>query len=230
MYNFLSRILLVGIIFFFVVIPVSADLEQNTTIDGKIRISNDSYWIEWDHIDNHTLGDRFFVNATTNFPIGTDLTWEFWAVSHDCHTKLCTFENYASTGNMVIESIENNTINETSVLIDTNTDDLQFGEYIFGFRMNSTKLNPQFPPEEDYFTEINIILNTRETKTEQTTIPFLTVPPSPDQTIQPINQQKNEKNYSQTPHPTPAPLSFLPVSAGLLISLAIIFRRQKKTE
>jgi hypothetical protein len=54
-------------------VPVSAELKFQKTDDGKELISNGSYWMKWDPVGDHVVGDKFFVNFTTNFPVGTQL-------------------------------------------------------------------------------------------------------------------------------------------------------------
>ena len=46
--------------------------------DGKTLVTNNSYWILWDRISPHYVGDTFYINATTNLSVGTVLKYEFY--------------------------------------------------------------------------------------------------------------------------------------------------------
>jgi len=73
-----TRILILGVLFLLVMaVPVSADVKFQKTDDGKELISNGSYWIKWDPVSDHVVGDKFFINFTTNFPVGTRLGVEY---------------------------------------------------------------------------------------------------------------------------------------------------------
>jgi hypothetical protein len=59
------------------VIPVSAESVYTRFENGSTLVGNGSYWTLWEPVGNHTVGDRFFVNGTTNLPVGTVLQYEF---------------------------------------------------------------------------------------------------------------------------------------------------------
>jgi hypothetical protein len=75
-YHWLS---LIGILLTVVlVIPVSAESVYTRFDNGSTLVGNGSYWMLWEPVGNHTVGDRFFVNGTTNLPEGTVLAYQFF--------------------------------------------------------------------------------------------------------------------------------------------------------
>lgn len=52
------------------VMPVMAELNYTCMADGTL-ISNGSYWVKWDTIPERAIGDRLFINGTTNLSAGT---------------------------------------------------------------------------------------------------------------------------------------------------------------
>ena len=59
------------------VIPVSAESVYTRFDNGSTLVGNGSYWMLWEPVGNHKIGDLFFVNGTTNLPAGTVLRYEF---------------------------------------------------------------------------------------------------------------------------------------------------------
>ena len=107
-------------------VPVSADVKVQKTDDGKELISNGSYWMKWDPVSDHVVGDKFFVNFTTNFPVGTQLSVEY---------RLIYYANVRVPGTGVTSTVEPSRnvsgYNISSTLI--NTTGLQTGEYILTY-------------------------------------------------------------------------------------------------
>jgi hypothetical protein len=119
-----TKILILGVLFLLVMaVPVSAELKYQKTDDGKELISNGSYWMKWDPVGDHVVGDKFLVNVTTNFPVGTELGVGY---------GLKNFANVrvpGTGGNCTVESGSYfSDYNISSILI--NTAGLRPGEYL----------------------------------------------------------------------------------------------------
>jgi len=119
-----TKILILGVLFLLVMaVPVSAELTFQKTDDGKELISNGSYWIKWDPVSDHVVGDKFFINVTTNFPVGTKLGVEYF------------YSDYYSvkvqgTGGEITVALGGNISDYNVSSIFINTTGLQSGEYV----------------------------------------------------------------------------------------------------
>jgi hypothetical protein len=118
-----TKILILGVLFLLVMaVPVSAEVTFQKTDDGKELISNGSYWIKWEPVGDHVVGDKFFINFTTNFPVGTRLGIEY------LYSDYLSVKNQGAGGEITIESGHEDThTNFSSILI--NTTGLHEGEY-----------------------------------------------------------------------------------------------------
>jgi hypothetical protein len=112
------------VIVLFIVIPASAEYQIQYTEDDKILFSNGSYWIKWDRIGNHTVGDQFIVNATTNFPAGTIIHFMGSAIDFDHVIGGFYAEAY-------IQPAGNQGLNRTSILVNTTGMPAAFYSYVF---------------------------------------------------------------------------------------------------
>jgi hypothetical protein len=118
------------------IVPVSAELKTTQTDDGKTLISNGTYWISWDPIGDHIVGDQFFINGTTNLSAETDMYYSFLAPSGGCRTKICTRKSPGTDGDVIIKPGTTPSINTFSISI--NTTDFQSNWYVFLFQVVSS--------------------------------------------------------------------------------------------
>jgi hypothetical protein len=118
------------------IVPVAAELKSTQTDDGKTLISNGTYWISWDPIGDHIVGDQFFINGTTILSAGTDIYYDFLAPSGSCRTKICTGKSPGIDGDIILKPGTTPGINTFSLLI--NTTDLQSNWYVFLFQVISS--------------------------------------------------------------------------------------------
>jgi len=132
------------------IVPVAAELKSTQTDDGKTLISNGTYWILWDPIGDHIVGDQFFINGTTNLSAGTKLIYDLIAPGGSCHTKICTRKSAGTGGDILLKPGTTPGINTFSLLI--NTTDLQSNQYFFSFLMISTNN----PAEVKAFYDTNV--------------------------------------------------------------------------
>jgi hypothetical protein len=102
-----------------VIMPATADLKTTQTDDGKTLISNGTYWISWDPIGDHIVGDQFFINGTTNLSAGSEIYYQFFAPTGGCHTKICTGKSPGAGGDIIIEPSNTPGINKFSIFINT---------------------------------------------------------------------------------------------------------------
>ena len=116
--------------------PVAAEMKSTQTNDGKTLISNGTYWISWDPIGDHVVGDQFFINGTTNLSAGTEIYYNFLAPFGGCRTKICTGKSPGIDGDIKIIPGTTSGINTFSLLI--NTTDLQSNWYVFLFLVISS--------------------------------------------------------------------------------------------
>ena len=119
-----------------VIVPATAELKTTQTDDGKTLISNGTYWISWDPIGDHIIGDQFYINGTTNLSVGTEIYYNFLAPSGGCRTKICTGKSPGTDGDIFITPGTTPGINTFSLLI--NTTDLQSNWYVFLFLVISS--------------------------------------------------------------------------------------------
>ncbi len=128
-----NRFVITGLILALVaVMPVMAELNFSRTDDGKVMISNGTYWIKWDPLGDHIVGDKFYVNGTTNLARGTVLEYGFASSSDGCHTKFCPDRKLTGTGGKILIGPGNDsTIQTISIFI--NTTGFESYEYTFLF-------------------------------------------------------------------------------------------------
>jgi hypothetical protein len=117
----------------FFIVPAAAELKSTQTDDGKILISNGTYWISWDPIGDHIVGDQFFINGTTNLSTGTDIYYEFNMrfFYGDRNRK-----SPGTFGHILFKPGNTPGINTFSLLI--NTTDFQSTQFVFLFDMISS--------------------------------------------------------------------------------------------
>ena len=160
-----TKILILGVLFLLVMaVPVSAELTFQKTDDGKELISNGSCWMKWDPVGDHVVGDKFLVNVTTNFPVGTKLVVEY---------GLKNFANVrvpGTGGESTVEPGSNlSDYNVSSTLI--NTTGLRPGEYLLIYVI----LNSPDPSVINNFPK-EVIFDNLELYPENTT-PTMVSPP-----------------------------------------------------
>lgn len=127
--------------------PALADVKVTTLADGSTKFSNGTYWITWEPIGPHVVGDTFFVNGTTNLSAGTELYYTYMAENWDtCHTKICKDSYYYTLdGLATVESRAAASPNTLSFLI--NTTNFKSDNYYLMFGMYSSN----FSVESDAF-------------------------------------------------------------------------------
>lgn len=131
------------------IVPVAAELQSTQTDDGKTLISNGTYWISWDPIGDHIIGDQFYINGTTNLSVGTDIALELFAPTGGCHTKICNRRSAGTGEEIILKPGIIPGINTFSLLI--NTTDWQSNGYIFLF----TVISSDNPAEVDAFNQLS---------------------------------------------------------------------------
>ena len=137
----LNKILIIGLLLIIMTtMPVMAQLNITHMDDGKTLFTNGSYWIKWDPIDNHVVGDQFFINATTNLSPGTVILCYFYETEFQCHTKICNFETSSTGAKFILGPGNSSGINHISVFINT-TGFYASDLYFFDFEVMSPK-NP----------------------------------------------------------------------------------------
>jgi hypothetical protein len=142
----------------FVIHPVMAKINSQVTDDGKLLFTDGSFWIKWDPIGDHVVGDQFFVNGTTNISAGRIVQYDFYT-RVDCHKKYCDYSDSIRNGNVTIKPARIPGINQFSILINTTglkkTTERQSDQYIFSFTVfpseNSAKPDI-FPGYYNYVT------------------------------------------------------------------------------
>jgi hypothetical protein len=135
------------------IVPAAAELNISLTDDGKTLISNGTYWISWDPIGDHIVGDQFFINGTTNLSAGTKLGYSFIAPTGGCRTKICTGKSPGIGGDIIFEPSTTPGINKFFISI--NTTDLQNNVFIFLFDMIPSRLSN--PSEFDAFSNHGLV-------------------------------------------------------------------------
>jgi hypothetical protein len=126
-------------------------IEDKTNIthtdDGKILVSNGTYWISWDPIGDHIVGDQFFINGTTNLSAGTEIYLYLIAPGGSCRTKICNRKSAGTGGYTILKPGTTYGINTFSLLF--NTTDIQSNQYFLYFDIISSP--SQNPAEIDAF-------------------------------------------------------------------------------
>lgn len=119
-----------------VIHPVMATINSQVTDDGKLLFTDGSFWIKWDPIGDHVVGDQFFVNGTTNISAGRIVQYDFYTPV-DCHKKYCDYSDSIRNGNVTIKPASIPNINRFSILINTtglkNTTEPWSEQYRFSF-------------------------------------------------------------------------------------------------
>jgi len=140
----------------FITIPVMGGVMTETTDDGTLLFTNESFWIRWDPVSDHVAGDQFFVNGSTNISPGSVVRYEFYTPV-DCHVKYCDYSDSIRDGNVTIGLGEIPGINRFSVRINTtglkNTTGPRSEQYFLSFRVFSSEKSPETDafPGVDYF-------------------------------------------------------------------------------
>lgn len=153
-----NRFLIAGILLIvLLIVPAMADVNITKTADGKLHYTNGMYWITWDRIDEHCIGDRFYINATTNLSPGTVIVYNFYDPSQMCHTRQCINPETGAGGLVTVEKGQVPGTNTVSVLINATdfraNDYLRGNYYIFSFSVYSTDI----PDEKNIFPETYLV-------------------------------------------------------------------------
>jgi hypothetical protein len=222
----LERLLLVGIILSLIlVIPVSAELKFQENDDGSELISNGSYWIKWDHVSDHVIGDKFFINTSTNFPVGTKLLVEY---ENSNYFGL----NVPGTGGESTIAFGDNISrnNQSSNLLDTTG--LREGQYYLLFEILKSP-DPLISIYFDHlgvYSDLNLIsvgknnVNVSKSKTTLSNISLITPTIS---TITSVVSEKN-MNLSSGSLTQKAPMSLPTLIAALTINLCLFLTHKRK--
>lgn len=176
----INRFLIAGVILaLFLVIPALADVNTTKTDDGKLHYTNGTYWITWDRIDDHCIGDRFYINAITNLSPGTVIYYSFFDPSQMCHTRQCVNPETGADGFVTVKKSTVAGKNTISVLINTTgfrANDYRRGDYyIFTFLIYSSDLPDEmysFPENYGVNGSINLYSDEMYDRCKPTTSPF----------------------------------------------------------
>ncbi|MDD1727907.1 MAG: hypothetical protein LUQ50_02410 [Methanospirillum sp.] len=143
--KFSLKLLFAGLVFaVLLIMPAMAEVNITTLADGSTKFSNGTYWIIWEPIGPHVVGDSFFVNGTTNLSAGTKLYYTYMAENWDtCHTKICKGPYYYTLdGLAAVESRVAASPNTISLLI--NTTDFKSDNYSLIFGMYSSNTSAEY--------------------------------------------------------------------------------------
>jgi hypothetical protein len=144
----LNGIVIAGLLLSIAIFPLgSAELLQSQTEDGKILFSNGSYWIKWDPIGDHIVGDPLVISGTTNLSAGSTIYYEIFAPTGGCHTKICNRKPAGTHGEIQIPFGDTHGITKFSTTIN-NTTGWQSSSYYIWFLVTS----PKGSAESDAFT------------------------------------------------------------------------------
>jgi len=165
-----TRFFLIGVVLFLMItMPVTAAMNVTKLDDGRTMFSNGTYWITWDPVGEHVVGDKFFINATTNLSAGTKFVYNFLADSYDaCHTKICNKKFIDITeGIVIVEPGNSFSPNTISILI--NTTSFKSDNYHFIFNIISSNYSKEY----DAFSSpvYGIVNNPVSLQVTQTPIP-----------------------------------------------------------
>jgi hypothetical protein len=133
----------------------AAELKTTQTDDGKTLISNGTYWITFDPIGDHIVGDQFFINGTTNLSVGTEIYYQFLAPEGGCHTKICTRQRSGIDGIIVLQP--DITLGAQTFSISINTTEFQSNWFVFLFTVISSD-NPSEVDVFNPFSQVNSVL------------------------------------------------------------------------
>lgn len=116
------------------IVPVAAELKSTQTDDGKTLISNGTYWIAFDPIGDHIVGDQFYINGTTNLSAGSDIYYEYRSMlfSYGGGIK----KSPGTFGHIILKLGDSPRINTFSLLI--NTTNFKSTQFIFLFELLSS--------------------------------------------------------------------------------------------
>ena len=154
-----KKILIIGILLtIMTVMPVMAELNITHLDDGKTLFTSGLYWIKWDPIGNHVVGDQFFINATTNLSVGTGIGCQFFDPTIYCRTKNCLKQGSYTGEVIIVESGDSSGVNTVSFFV--NTTGFQPETYFFEFRTFSSNIPAEIDSFDwDYIVNYNISLS-----------------------------------------------------------------------
>ena len=144
----------------FVAIPVMGGAMTETTDEGTLLFTNESFWIRWDPVGDHVTGDHFFVNGSTNLSPGSIIRYVFYTPV-SCHKKYCDYSDSIRDGNTTIGPGEIPGTNRFSVRINTTGLKTTTGQgseqYFLTFRV----FLPEKSPEPDAFSGFDYFVTRR---------------------------------------------------------------------
>jgi hypothetical protein len=125
-----------------ITMPVTAKINVTHLPDGSTRFSNGTYWITWDPIGEHVVGDKFFINATTNLSAGTEFEYTFTTFEIICHQKVCNDSGWGTGGFTTIVTGDTTQYNHISIWIDTTG--FRSGNYYFKFLLATSNISTEY--------------------------------------------------------------------------------------
>ncbi|MDD1727906.1 MAG: hypothetical protein LUQ50_02405 [Methanospirillum sp.] len=139
-----GRLLLAGLVLaVLLIMPAMAKVNITTLADGSTKFSNGTYWIIWEPIGPHFVGDSFFVNGTTNLSVGTQLDYMYRAENWDtCHMKICKGPFTTLDGFATVES--GSAASPNTISISFNTTDFKSDNYFFIFAIYSSNTSAEY--------------------------------------------------------------------------------------
>ena len=221
-----NTILIFGILFLLTLaVPVSAEFKFQKTEYGKVLISNGPYWMNWDPVGDHIVGEKFPVNLTTNFPVGTELNIEY-LYSDFLRTKI-----QGTTGKMIVELSNNGDWDNVSSTI-INTGGLHEGRYFLIIQIVNS---PNSSVATDFSNTLvfdSLELYSKE-KGQNNQSPSATLKPNiseipSSQSNITSSDHENFTNKSSISSTQKTPLKGLTIIVALLISLYVFSSVNKK--
>jgi len=157
--NINTRLFFIGVVLFLMItMPVTAAMNVTKLDDGRTMFSNGTYWITWDPIGEHVVGDKFFINATTNLSAGTEFEYIFTTFEIICHQKVCNDTGWGTGGFITVDAGNTTLPNSVSIWIDTTG--FRNGNYYFNFLLATSNVSTEynaFYDNKEFFIVNNIL-------------------------------------------------------------------------
>ena len=132
----ISRFFLTFLFLMFILLPVSADLQT---------LNSSELFITIDPIGNHTIGEVFFINGTTNLPISENLSINVFPALY--HPVSRGHEDLGFTNDRISIISQDNGIKHWSI----NVSEGHWANEVYIVTIGSKKFRPD-PPTIQFFT------------------------------------------------------------------------------
>ena len=193
-----NKILIVGLLLaIIIVMPVAAEIHTPYIDDGKILLSNGTYWIRMDLVSDRIIGDDVLITGTTNFPQGMELDSELYINAYLCRMKICNIDldTYNNRSLVTVQPGQYGENNTFTILFPTKNLMLQ-GDYSFEF-------HPYYG--ETWYSDRIVLFPAHQKNEIRSFIPsyppseeryWIWITPSPDEYIHPLQ-------YTRISHSSP---------------------------